>query len=385
MQRAPIKIACLCLLFVAIVFNGLFIIHSAASGNWLLPVINQLVLVAVFLLLLWLLLRHHQQAIHTEKIFNDHPVPMWIYDKETLRFLSVNQAAVDKYGYTKNEFRQLTLKDIRESAEVPYLMENITERCNGKAYRGIWKHRKKDKTDFFVEIYAHSTTYYGKKARFIMARDVDAQIRTSREARELGMRYELLSQVIDDAIYDKNFLTGQVTWNHGLSSLFAHVADAGTDAVQWWEDNLHPSDRARVCCSLHECISNNGQYWSEEYRFLCAGGNYKYVTDRAFIIYENEGTHPQPLRMIGIMQDIDKHVNQARQLEDQHQRLREIAWINSHEIRRPVVSILSIAGLFDKSNQDIHLNARLMEWLHESTQQLDEIIHKIEHTVKDIR
>ncbi|WP_158266932.1 PAS domain-containing protein [Chitinophaga niastensis] len=321
-------------------------------------------------------------SMQYERLFNEHPIPMWIYEKTSLRFLSVNEAAVQKYGYNKSEFRQLTLKDIREPEEVLNFMENVTERCNGAQYRGIWKHRKKNGDNFFVEIYSHPTIYYGKEARFIMAKDIDQQVRSAKEAHELGVRYELLTQATNDAIYDKNLITNTLTWNHGLLNLFHHnEADAGTDLVQWWQNNLHPADSKRILTSLDECILSGNRYWSEEYRFLCADGCYKYVIDRAFIVYENAC----PLRMIGMIQDIDKHVKQAQRLEEQNQTLREIAWINSHEIRRPVVSILSIAGLFDKSNQDIHLNSRLMEWLHESTKQLDAVIHKIEYKAKDIK
>jgi light-regulated signal transduction histidine kinase (bacteriophytochrome) len=88
--------------------------------------------------------------------------------------------------------------------------------------------------------------------------------------------------------------------------------------------------------------------------------------------------------MIGTMQDIDLHVRQAKRLEQQNHALREITWINSHEIRRPVVSILSIAELFDLENKDMQFNSQLMEWLQQSTRQLDEIIHKIESKAREI-
>ncbi|WP_349316023.1 PAS domain-containing protein [Chitinophaga sp. MM2321] len=306
---------------------------------------------------------------------------MWIYEKKTLRFLSVNQAAVEKYGFSKSEFAQLTLADIREPEEVPQLMENIKERGDNISYRGIWQHRKKDGTTFFVELYAHAAVYYGKKARFIMAKDVDEQVKAAREAHQQGIRYQLLAQAINDAVYDRNLLTNEVSWNHGMANLFRHAPPAEDGIFEWWKSNLHPDDREQIISSLDKCLATGSHHWSAEYRFQCADGSYKYVVDRSYIIYEKN----IPVRMIGIMQDMDKHVKQAMKLEEQNKTLREIAWINSHEIRRPVVSILSITGMFDKSNKDIHLNSRLMDWLYQSTQQLDDIIHKIEDKAKDIQ
>ncbi|RBL93115.1 hypothetical protein DF182_11235 [Chitinophaga flava] len=379
MQRSPIKIACLCLLFVIIVINAYLLAGSESSTQKTWLILNEIVLCSAFLLLTIPLIRKPAVS-EFENLFMTHPIPMWVYEKDTLRFLYVNHSACHKYGYTREEFLQLTIRDIREHEELDALMENVRERCNGTEYRGIWKHRQKNGENFFVEIYAHSAMYDGKDARFIMAKDVNEQVKAAREAHQLGVRYELLAQATNDAIYDRNMQTNAIIWKHGLESFFQPPVESGADLYEWWRTHIHPADGPAVMSSLETCTQNKINYWSQQYRFRCPDGTYKYVVDRAFVIYENN----QPIRMIGIVQDIDKYIKQAVRLEAQNKTLREIAWINSHEIRRPVVSILSIANLFDKSNQDIHLNSRLMEWLHQSTLQLDEIIHKIEHKVKNI-
>jgi PAS domain S-box-containing protein len=381
MRNAPFKMAGLCLLLLVISINSYLLITTVTRQQTLLLAGSILMATAAFIIFSIASRWRNQRALQFEHLFNEYPIPMWIYEKSTMRFLSVNDAAAQKYGYSRNEFMELTLKDIRNKEDIPLLMENAAERCNGTEYRGIWRHRKKDGTNFFVEIYSLPAVYFGKNARFIMAKDVDAEVKATKEARELGMRYELLAQATNDAVYDKNLITNTVTWNHGLNNLFHYSNNDDADLVQWWQQNIHPADHTRVVNSLATCIATGLNYWSAEYRFQCAEGDYKYVVDRAFIMYENN----VPLRMIGMIQDIDKHVKQARQLEEQNKTLKEIAWINSHEIRRPVVSILSITGLFDKSNEDKHLNSQLMEWLHESTQQLDDIIHKIEHKVKKLQ
>ncbi|WP_167014804.1 PAS domain-containing protein [Chitinophaga sp. Cy-1792] len=324
--------------------------------------------------------RKVKHSVQYERLFYDHPIPMWIYEKDTLHFLSVNNAAVNKYGYSRREFLQLTIKDIRDPGELKYLMNNIKDRCDGVDYRGIWKHRQKDGTEFFVELYAHSVTYRGKEARFIMAKDVDDQVKAANKATEQGSRYEVLAQTTNDAIYDRNLLTGEIAWNHGLSTIFHHHNAKANDNLHWWKDNIHPEDSQKVVNMMENAMLNKQHYWSAEYRFRCADGTYKYISDRASITYN--GT--VAVRMIGIIQDIDNHVRQAKKLEEQNRTLKEITWINSHEIRRPVVSILSIAQLFDVNNKDAQFNAQLMDWLHQSTLQLDEIIHKIEKKAREI-
>ncbi|RFS22534.1 PAS domain S-box protein [Chitinophaga silvatica] len=376
MQNAPMKVVFLILLFVVITSNGLLFFIKDTGLHHLLLSINLL----TGCTLLYLLYRTFR-SIQYEHLFDSYPIPMWIYERKTLRFLSVNHAAVRKYGYSKKEFQQLTLKDIRNKEDVHKFMENTKERCATEGeYKGIWKHKKRDGSNFYVEIYSLPAIYYGKDARFIMAKDVDEQIKEAKEAHDLSVRFELLAKATNDAIYDKDLIGKKIKWNHGLPERF-HYKNKDGEAMQWWEDNIHPSDFLRIKSSLRAAFEGYSHYWSEEYRFLCGDGNYKHVLDRGFIIYDNE----IPARMIGIMQDIDKHVKQAILLEEQNKALKEIAWINSHEIRRPVVSILSITDLFDKSNQDIKLNTQLMEWLYESTQQLDHIIHKIENKVKKLQ
>lgn len=388
MRHTPLKIACLCLLFVALWFNSHFWFRDVNTSAGLfrretLVIVVDALFITISICLLYYLLRKSNHSLQYEQLFFLHPIPMWLYDKNSLRFIDVNKAAIEKYGYTAKEFRNMTLMDIRDPAETDRLLENIKLRCNGVEYRGIWKHRKKDGSHFYVEIYAHSGKYHGKEVRVIMAKDVDEQVKATIEARELGVRYELLAQATHDAIYDRNLLSGEVVWNHGLSSLFGYHEKDGAENMLWWEDKVHPDDVDRVKASLDNCVACKLRYWSMEYRFRCDNNEYRYVFDRGHVIYDNKNF--MPLRMIGVMQDISEKKQYIQQLQEQNQALREIAWINSHEIRRPVVSILSITSMFDKNNEDIQLNSRLMEWLQISTVELDEIIHKIEHRVNSMQ
>ena len=89
-------------------------------------------------------------------LFNCHPDPMWIYDRETLRFLDVNDAAIAKYGYSRDEFLAMTIKDIRPTEDVPGLLENIASLVAGFNDAGIWRHRLKSGDIISVEITAHT-------------------------------------------------------------------------------------------------------------------------------------------------------------------------------------------------------------------------------------
>ena len=81
-----------------------------------------------------------------QDMFDLNPQPMWVYDVETYRILDVNQAAVRNYGYSKSEFLELTIMDIRPEKDIPALVKEVSKIKEGEKFfsRGIWKHRKKD-------------------------------------------------------------------------------------------------------------------------------------------------------------------------------------------------------------------------------------------------
>jgi len=213
--------------------------------------------------------------------------------------------------------------------------------------------------------------------------ELAAQIREHHEAEKLGIRYDLLSKATKDAIYDWDIVQDTVIWNHGLYTLFGYQPNDALALRNWWERKLHPEDRERMLTRLQQKLESGARHYEERYRVLCANGHYKHVLSRGYMVHENNAA----IRMIGLIQDID-HIVEKQQiiqrLQDQHKGLREIAWINSHEIRKPVVSILGITQLFDKSNENRSLNNQLIEWLYTSTAELDEIIHKLEEKVREI-
>ncbi len=125
-------------------------------------------------------------------LFMDNPAPMWIYDSKTLKFLEVNDFAVHHYGYTREEFLNMTLKDIRPVDEIPHLTNSL-ENIKGRLRKvGNVKHIKKDGTIIDVEITAHEIYYEGRKAMFVLAMDITEKKRTEIALQESEKRFRLL-------------------------------------------------------------------------------------------------------------------------------------------------------------------------------------------------
>jgi PAS domain S-box-containing protein len=104
-------------------------------------------------------------------LFESNPHAMWIYDRDTLAFLAVNDSAVERYGYGRHEFLNMTLKDIRPSQDVPSLLEKVS-RIKPGMNSASSRHLKKDGTLIEVEIVSHTLQFNGKRAELVLAMDL---------------------------------------------------------------------------------------------------------------------------------------------------------------------------------------------------------------------
>jgi PAS domain S-box-containing protein len=107
-----------------------------------------------------------------ELMFSANPYPMWIYDCDTLRFLRVNDAAIKAYGFSREEFLNMTLVDIRPEEDAPAFLQSVSQRHDGYNSSGVWRHRRKDGSVIFVHIVAFEFRNNGREEELILAVDV---------------------------------------------------------------------------------------------------------------------------------------------------------------------------------------------------------------------
>ena len=362
-----------------------------------------------------------------KELFHLNPVPMWVYEINSLLFLDVNQAAIDHYGYSKEEFLSMSILDIRPKESIPEVFSIIQAYKNKvKHIKRVARHLTKSGKVIHVEIAGNMIDFAGKKSRLVMAtditeklkienelklseqrframvqdgadlitiinkdikfqyvspnhesilgylpetllfrsvlgfihpddapdvfkaayelnlessvvippyrvkhangnwvwmetiitnllkdyavrgivsnsREVSKRLENERKLQETNERYAAVAQATSDAIWDCDLRTNHTfVSGDGYFNLFGYRIINDYLETDFWENHLHPEDAQRVQDDIQKAFANGNTQYSSEYRFLRADGDYVYVFDRSFVIYEGG----RPIRVYGAMQDI---------------------------------------------------------------------------------
>lgn len=127
------------------------------------------------------------------ELFAINPAPMIVFDIETLRIVACNNAAIHKYGYSKQEFKNLSLLDIRPEEEGSKLRNAVSPDDVEMADKGIWLHKKKDGTLFWVHVFSHRAEFRGRKVRIALLFDVHASVVAKNKINEQNMQLKRIN------------------------------------------------------------------------------------------------------------------------------------------------------------------------------------------------
>ncbi len=141
-------------------------------------------------------------------LFEATPNPMYIFDAETLCFVAVNEVAVQRYGYSREEFAQMTVLELRPPDEVPRLRQSLAQHPQHDPSldtlvhnMGIWRHRCRDGTILWVEVYTHTLILGGRTCVLVLPFDITAKLATERALRDSETRYRELFEHAINGIY----------------------------------------------------------------------------------------------------------------------------------------------------------------------------------------
>lgn len=312
------------------------------------------------------------------QIFEKSPLPMWLFDTDSYKFVDVNEAAERHYGYTRQEFMTMTIMDIRYAKNIPDIAELVrVNKLSGAFYGGNSQHIKKNGDAIFVQIESNLLNLDGRSVRLVQATDITTQVEHQLEVFNYHKKIEESESNLR-ALFD-NAIDGFVLLDsRGIIKLFNPKALASMEFNK--DQNAFEIGRS----IFDYVIDSRLVYFRSVMDKVYSGETVDY--DRMFrtestvtwIRYTVTPVSEQG-RIIGACitgRDVTERKFYLRSLEEQNKIFREISWMQSHLVRAPLARIL---GLLPMLNNEAHHEERstITDYINISAGELDTVIKEI--------
>lgn len=335
MKNNAIKIAVVYFIigFLWIFLSDIFLVKVSYDNNEPLyaHLIKGILYVLITSVLLFYLIRRYTKSLREsglqyKRLFIENPNPRWIYDVNSLKILEVNNAAVKKYGFSREEFLSMTILELQPKEKVKELKEILAR--PGSRYResGIWQHKKKNGELFYVKVFSHSTLFNKRKARLVLALDVHekylADQKVLRLTQKLRERKAYLSSLIDS---QSNYLVrvdmqGRYTFvNKAFCQKLGY--DRKSLIGQSYVNTISPEDLEKCQKIVEECISHPGKVVSLEARKTDVNGSIFMMSWEFVGVPDTSG---QTVEIQGVGQDVTQRYEFYKQLTETKERLENI-------------------------------------------------------------
>jgi two-component system, cell cycle sensor histidine kinase and response regulator CckA len=194
-------------------------------------------------------------------LFAHNPLSMWVFDRETLQILQVNDAALRHYGYARRDFLQMSAGELHPPEEVSKLLEALQDSDVREPLPGQWRHRRKDKSVIEVEIFLHKMEYSGHAAALIVAQDITERKRAEEERQKFFTLVEYSRDFI--AVAD---LQDNVEYVNPAGRAMLGIDRAELVKGTHFLDYVIPSDLPLVRSTILPALYSSG-HWEGELRF----------------------------------------------------------------------------------------------------------------------
>ncbi|PSK82035.1 PAS domain S-box protein [Prolixibacter denitrificans] len=179
-------------------------------------------------------------------LFYQNPQPLLIYCTESLRFIEVNERAIRHYGYSREEFLNMTVEDIRPPEDAAAVRKAIKEQKTKYKDYGTWRHLKKNGEVIQVEIANHEIEYNGKPARIVLINDVTERLKAQQKLEESEKSLNTAQEIARMGDWEYDLVHNQTTWSDNNFRLFDLVPGETKPTFEYFINRVHPEDRKLV-------------------------------------------------------------------------------------------------------------------------------------------
>lgn len=272
--------------------------------------------------------RTQQELSESEKkyraLFNLSPLPMFVLERQNLNFLNVNEAALDLYGYTREEFLKLTVRDLWAKSKEPEI-EEIVSKQRHDYFKIKISHKKKNGEILHLEVQSNPMVFDGKDARVSLVNDVTAKLKAENLLAKSEQRFKALVQEASDMVMILNFC-GKIDYISPSSEIVVSFSADNSIANNFF-DLIHPEEVEAVRKYIAK-LKNRKRIQLPSYRIKSSKNEWRWIET----ILTNLIEDPAVNGIVANLRDITEFVMQEKQLKESLQRYVIVAKATSDTI-----------------------------------------------------
>lgn len=263
-------------------------------------------------LLIYNLIKNNDKRLRSSEkqyrtMYAGNNLPMWIYDIETLKFVSVNDAAVNNYGYSRQDFLSMTILDIRPEEDRDKVKISINHVSKNLRQSGTWKHIKKDGSQLHVLISSQRIWFNNKLHVMVTAQDISDKVTYEQRLNELNTELKIQKDKLSEtqqlakvAGWEFYLHSKELIWSNELYLITGVKPDHESKLFDLYTERIHPEDRPAMIKALDSLVNEASEKIDVSHRISFPDGKTRYVRHIARLEKENG----KPYKVIGSMQDI---------------------------------------------------------------------------------
>jgi PAS domain S-box-containing protein len=279
---------------------------------------------------------------HYRLLFEGNPQPMWVYDLETLVFRAVNEAAVQNYGYSADEFLHMSILELRRPEDRAALVESVRRPAGTDRKQGVWRHIRRDGSMLDAEIITHDLVFEGRPARLVMAIDVTERERARYDLETSERRFRELTEGAPIGIY-RTAPDGRILFvNPALARMLGYDDPAELTARSL---EAGPFEVSYVRADFKHRLETEGEIRGLEASWTRKDGSRLFIRENARLVRSSNG---DGVYYEGTVEDITE---QKQAEDDLRRRSEEVLLL--YEAGRALGQTLDQDALFDHAYQII--------------------------------
>jgi diguanylate cyclase (GGDEF)-like protein/PAS domain S-box-containing protein len=242
-------------------------------------------------------------------LFESNPVPMWVFDRQTLRFLAVNDAAVRHYGYSRKHLLAMTILDIRPDGDRDIVEAHAR---SGPSRAGkTWRHLKADGSEIVVSVFSQSMPYEGRDAAIVASIDITDQKHAEEELRSTQ---EFLNTIIENVpvpIIVRNANDRRYALiNRACEEFYGLSRDA---VIGKTVHDVFPRESAEIIAAQdHDLMQRGSRQFFAEHSIVTPRNGERLITSQQLPILNPRG---EPQYLLGVVEDITDRRKAERQIQ----------------------------------------------------------------------